>query len=216
MIGADVVATDVVIHSGVIFFDKGAAFRYSSGNLVQSNFVMSGGRVVIQGGRVEGAIISGGFTSVTSGGRLAEATFTAATVEAYDDTALSGLTATDGALVRVTSGSDVQHLSINSGSILTGVMRDISDLSFNGGTLELNIMRTAPGNDFLVDARTFSGIDRNDVYNVTLKVHEMPSYNGDTIVGGAPGTYQLIESAGLYGFDKTITELLPLEFDSLM
>jgi len=205
LIGADVVATDVVIHHGVIFFDKGAAFRYSSGNLVQSNFVMSGGRVVIQGGRVEGAIISGGFTSVTSGGRLAEATFTAATVNAYDDTALSGLTATDGALVRVTSGSDVQRLSINSGSILTGVMRDISDLSFNGGTLELNIMRTAPGNDFLVDAKTFSGINRNDVYNVTLKVHEVPSYNGDTIVGGAPGTYQLIESAGLYSFDKTIT-----------
>ena len=212
----DAAAHDMVVAGGTLVVESGAfIFQTSKGKTVTSNIIVSdGGKLNINGGWVEGALISGGDVVITSDGSMYDASVANGTVQVKDGayagmtilydgvvTLASGgtgsCTVSSGGTMCLEDGSDLNGLKVYEGGVVTGVMHGIySAVSFYGGTLDFDISNAAPSNEYLYDLD--ANLDFAHGMSCTLTVDAGQEY----------GTYNLMESA--YGFDTIITPETPL------
>ena len=160
----------------------------------QTITVDSGGSLTVSGSAyASDATISNGFATVLNEGTLTKVTLEAATVEVKNGAKLSRADMKTGAVVNVESGGIIQKLTVSTGAVLTGVLRETDELTFDGGTLDLNIAGMNPSDEVLIGSQAFSYVVSGS-YGCTLTVNSS---------GQTEGTYRLIEDVP--SFDKTIT-----------
>ena len=207
-----------VMNGGTLVVESDAFITYTSGGkLVSSNvYVELGGKLEINGGWVEGAVLSGGDAVITGeAGSMFKASVTKGDVLAKDGgfagmtilesgvvTLASGgtgsCTVSSGGTMRLEDGSDLHGLRVYEGGVVTGVMHGIySVVTFYNGTLDLDISGIAPSNEYLIDMD--ANLDFSHGMSCTLTVN---GYQEN-------GTYKLMESA--YEYDtQVITAQNPL------
>ena len=208
---------NVVVDGGTLNVESDAFITFtSSGKLVSSNVIVSnGGKLNLNGGWVEGALISGGQVMIVSEGSMFAASVANGDVLAKDG-GFAGMTIMDGGVVtlasggtgsctvssggtmRLEDGSDLHGLRVLEGGVVTGVMHGIySVVTFYKGTLDLDISGVAPSNEYLYDMD--ANLDFSHGMSCTLTVK---GYQEN-------GTYNLMESA--YEYDtQVITAETPL------
>ena len=214
----DAAASNVVVAGGTLVVESGAyVFQTSKGKTVTSNIIVSdGGKLNINGGWVDGALISGGDVVITSDGSMYDASVANGTVQVKDG-AYAGMTilydgvvalasggtgactVSSGGTMRLEDGCDLNNgLKVYEGGVMTGVMHGIyQTVKMYGGTLDFDISAAAPSGAYLFDMD--ANIDYDNGCRCTLTVDGSQTY----------GTYNLMESA--YGFDtQVITAQTPL------
>ena len=213
----DAAAHDVVVAGGTLVVESGAfIFQTSKGKTVTSNIIVSdGGKLDINGGWVEGALISGGQAVIESDGSMYDASVANGTVQVKDG-AYAGMTILDRGVVTVESGGTAactvssggvirledgcelnNRLRVNEGGVVTGVMHALYEVRMFGGTLDFDISEAAPSGEYIVDMDTTFNADQGMF--CTLTVDGSQAY----------GTYNLMEYA--WGYDtQVITAETPL------
>ncbi|MBR3506432.1 MAG: AIDA repeat-containing protein, partial [Lentisphaeria bacterium] len=218
----DTRAQDVRVMSGGMLVVESDALIYqaSGGKTVSNNVaVYQGGRLNINGGWVDGALVSGGKVTITSNGSMTEASIESGTVWTQDG-GFAGMTilesgvvnlasggtgsctVSSGGKIRLEDGCELNGLTVRSGGILTGVMHGIySVVKMYDGTLNFDISLVAPSNEFLFDMD--ANIDTSHGCVCTLTVDTAP----------VKGTYNLMEYAYDYN-TQVITAETPLTVKS--
>ncbi|MBP5585105.1 MAG: AIDA repeat-containing protein [Lentisphaeria bacterium] len=212
----DASAHDVVVAGGTLVVESGAfIFQTSKGKTVTSNIIVSdGGKLNVNGGWVEGALVSGGQAVIESDGSMYYASVANGTVQVKDG-AYAGMTILNGGVVSVESGGTAactvssggiirledgcelnNSLRVYEGGVVTGVMHDLYEVRMYGGTLDFDISEAAPSGEYIVDMDTIFNADQGMF--CTLTVDGSQAY----------GTYNLMEYA--WGYDSIITYSDPL------
>ena len=212
----DASAHDVVVAGGTLVVESGAfIFQTSKGKTVTSNIIVSdGGKLNVNGGWVEGALVSGGQAVIESDGSMYYASVANGTVQVKDG-AYAGMTILNGGVVSVESGGTAactvssggvirledgcelnNRLRVNEGGVVTGVMHGLYEVRMYGGTLDFDISEAAPSGEYIVDMDTTFNADQGMF--CTLTVDGSQAY----------GTYNLMEYA--WEYDSIITYSDPL------
>ena len=217
----DVTARNVAVDGGTLVIESGAYIvQTSKGKVVTSNIIVkNGGKLTVNGGWVEGALVSGGEAVIESDGSMFDASVANGSVQAKDG-AYAGMTILDGGVmvvesggtaegavssggtIRLEDGCDLRSLTVNSGGVLTGVMHGVTQVvKMFGGTLDFDISGAAPSGEFLFDMDANIDIDHGCVCTLTVDGAQ------------ANGTYNLMEYA--WGYDtQVITAESPLTVKS--
>ena len=194
--------TDFVVNGGELKVYSGDTIskaKQGSGLTVTNR-----GALVISGA-VDDAIISDkAQATVESKGSFTNFTVTSAEVMAKKGATISGVTLSSGGTLNVlddpnvrpsspnkTSGMAIKDVTVSSGGVLTGILRDASDIVFDGGTLDLNIAKVSEKDGFIVDYASYEAM--SGLSSVTLTVANKQ----------LNGTYKLIRSA--IGFNATVS-----------